>query len=112
MTQNKIVRYAGIAIAFLALTVGAYAANHVALLPGTATLNVAGPTTTVTFDAFCNMNPCNITWIMVTSNTNVGSISTTSGAQTTFTVGTTPGTAYIIASDGNGHTGQAIVTVQ
>jgi hypothetical protein len=102
----------GIGIVILALTSGAFAANHVALLPANATLSVSGPNQTVTLDAFCNMTPCNITWIMVLSDSTVGSIDNTSGPQTTFTVGTTPGTAEIIASDGNGHTAHTTVTVQ
>ena len=112
MKRNKIVLGIGIAVAVLALTVAAFAVNHVALLPSTATLNIAGPTTSMTFDAFCNFSPCNITWILIQCNSDVGTIDNTSGPQTTFTVGGTPGSAHIIASDGHGHTAQATIAVQ
>jgi hypothetical protein len=49
---------------------------------------------------------------MVLSNSNVGTIDNTSGPVTTFTGGTSTGTAYIFASDGNGHMAQAKVDVQ
>jgi hypothetical protein len=112
MNRKKLLLGIGVTVAVLALTVAAFAANRVALLPGSGTLNVSGPTTTMNFDAFCNFTPCNITWIVVLSNPNVGSIDRTSGPQTTFTVGTAAGTAYIFASDGNGHMAQAKVDVQ
>lgn len=112
MNRKRVLLGIGVASAVLALSLSAFATFHVALLPASATLNIAGPTTQKTFDAFCNSTPCNITWVLVLSNSNVGSIDNTSGPQTTFTVGTTPGTAYIIASDGNGHMAQAKVEVQ
>ncbi len=112
MNRKRVLLGIGVATAVLALSLTAFATLHIALLPATATLNIAGPTTQKTFDAFCNFTPCNITWILVLSNSNVGSIDNTTGPQTTFTVGTTPGTAYIIASDGNGHIAQAKVDVQ
>jgi hypothetical protein len=112
MKRNKIVIGIGITIAVLAMSLGAIAANHVALLPASATLSVSGPNHVVTLDAFCNMTPCNITWIVVLSESNVGSITHTTGPQTNFIVGTTPGTAEIIASDGQGHTAHATITVQ
>lgn len=110
--QRKLVLGIGVAVAILALSLTAFATLHVALLPTSATLDIAGPTTSKTFDAFCSFTPCNITWVIVLSNANVGSIDNTSGPQTTFTVGTVPGTAYIFASDGNGHMAQAKVDVQ
>ena len=112
MNRKRIVLGIGVIAAVLALCLSAFAALHVALVPTTATLDIAGPTTAKTFDAFCNFTPCNITWVVVLSNANVGSIDNTSGPQTTFTVGTAPGTAYIFASDGNGHMAQAKVDVQ
>jgi hypothetical protein len=112
MNRKKLLLGIGVTVAVLALTVAAFAANRVALLPGSGTLNVSGPTTQMNFDAFCNFTPCNINWIVVLSNPNVGSIDRTSGPQTTFTVGTASGTAYIFASDGNGHMAQAKVDVQ
>jgi len=112
MNRKKLLLAVGVVVVVLAVTIAAFAANRVALLPGSGTLNVAGPTTQMNFDAFCNFTPCNITWIVVLSNSNVGSIDRTSGPQTTFTVGSSPGTAYIFASDGNGHMAQAKVDVQ
>jgi hypothetical protein len=112
MNRKKVLLGLGVTAAVLALSLTAFATLHIALLPATATLNMAGPTTQMTFDAFCNFTPCNITWVVVLSNSNVGSIDNTSGPQTTFTVGTSAGTAYIIASDGNGHIAQAKVDVQ
>ena len=79
MNRKKVVLGIGVAAAVLALSLSAFAALHVALLPGSATLNVAGPTTQKTFDAFCNFTPCNITWVLVLSNSDVGSIDNTSG---------------------------------
>ena len=112
MNRKKLLLAVGVAVAVLALTIAAFAANRVALLPASGTLSLAGPNTTLTFDAFCNFTPCNITWVVVLSNPNVGSIDMTTGPQTTFTVGTSSGTAYIFASDGNGHMGQAKIDVQ
>jgi hypothetical protein len=112
MKRNKIVLGIGVAFAILALSLMAFAATHVALLPATATLFVNGPATSKTFDAFCSGTPCNITWTVVLSDPNVGSISNPSGPQTTFSVGTVPGTAYIFATDGNGAMAQAKVEVQ
>jgi len=114
MKRNKIVLGIGITAAVLALSVAAFAAIHVALVPNNATLNHDpnnGPTT-MTFDAFCNATPCNISWVVILSNANVGSIDRQSGPQTTFNAGSSPGTAYIFASDGNGHMAQAKVDVQ
>ncbi len=112
MNRKKSVLALGVFAAVLALSLTAFAAIHVALVPTTATLNIAGPTISKTFDAFCSGTPCNITWTLVLSNANVGTIDNTSGPSTTFTVGTVPGTAYIFASDGNGHMAQAKVDVQ
>jgi hypothetical protein len=112
MNPKKLLVAAGVLVAVLGLTVAAFAANRVALLPASGNLNVGGPTTSIDFDAFCNFSPCNITWTVVLSNSNVGSIDRTSGPQTTFTVGTSPGTAFIFASDGNGHIAQAKIDVQ
>jgi hypothetical protein len=61
--------------------------------------------------ALCSNTPCAITWIAMYSNNKVGSISNTSGPQTTFTAGSKPGTAYIFARDTSGHTAQVIVYV-
>jgi hypothetical protein len=112
MNQKKLLLAVGVTVAVLALTVAAFAANRVALLPVSGTLNVAGPTTQIDFDAFCNFAPCNITWTVVLSNANVGSIDRTTGPQTTFTVGSAAGTAFVFASDGNGHMAQAKIDVQ
>jgi hypothetical protein len=113
MNRNKRLLVAiGVTATVLSLTLAAFAANRVALLPANGNLNVGGPTTSIDFDAFCNFSPCNITWTVVLSNANVGSIDRTSGPQTTFTVGSSPGTAFVFASDGNGHIAQAKVDVQ
>jgi len=114
MKRNKIVLGIGVTVAILALSLAAFAAIHVALVPGSATLNhdpTIGPVT-MTFDAFCSSTPCNISWVVILSNANVGSIDNTTGPQTTFSVGTAAGTAYLFASDGNGHMAQAKVDVQ
>jgi len=110
--KKRVLLAVGVAVVVLSLTIAAFAANRVALLPVNGTLNVAGPTTQMDFDAFCNFTPCNITWTLVLSNANVGSIDRTTGPQTTFTVGSSPGTAFIFASDGNGHMAQAKIDVQ
>ena len=112
MNRKKLVLGIGVAVAVLTLTVAAFAASRIALLPASGTLNITGQNTQMDFDAFCNFSPCNISWVVVLSNPNVGSIDRTTGPQTTFTVGTAPGTAYIFASDGNGHIGQAKIDVQ
>jgi hypothetical protein len=112
MNLKKIALGLGISAAVLALCISAFATTHIALLPGSATLSMAGPTTSVDLDAFCNFTPCNIQWIVILSNANVGSITNTTGPTTTFNVGTEVGTAHVIATDGAGHTAQATVTVQ
>jgi hypothetical protein len=112
MNRKRLLLGIGVAATVVALAISALAANRVALLPASGSLTITGNTTQMNFDAFCNFSPCNITWILVLSNSNVGSIDRTSGPQTTFTIGTSPGTAYIFASDGNGHMAQAKVDVQ
>lgn len=112
MNRKKLIIGIGVAATVLALAITAFAASRVALLPAAGTLSLVGPNTSLDFDAFCNFTPCNITWVVVLSNPNVGSIDRTSGPQTTFTVGSSTGTAYIFASDGNGHMGQAKIDVQ
>jgi hypothetical protein len=110
MNRKRIVLCIGVIAAVLALCMTAFAALHVAVLPSTAVISLATPAP-VTFDGFCSFS-CNLTWVVVLSNSNVGSIDNTSGPQTTFTPGTTTGTAFIFASDGNGHMAQAKVDVQ
>jgi hypothetical protein len=112
MKRKRLLLGIGVAATVVALTISAFAASRVALLPAAGNLTINGNTTQMNFDAFCNFSPCNITWILVLSNSNVGSIDRTSGPQTTFTIGSSPGTAYIFASDGNGHMAQAKVDVQ
>jgi hypothetical protein len=112
MNRKKLLLGIGVAITVVTLAISALAASRIALLPASGNLTVNGQTTSLNFDAFCNFTPCNITWVLVLSNSNVGTIDRTSGPQTTFTIGTSPGTAYIFASDGNGHMAQAKVDVQ
>jgi hypothetical protein len=112
MNRKRLLLGIGVAATVVALAVTALAANRVALLPASGSLSIAGQSTQMNFDAFCNFSPCNISWVLVLSNSNVGSIDRTAGPQTTFTVGSSPGTAYIFASDGNGHMAQAKVDVQ
>jgi|BarGraIncu00222A_1022003.scaffolds.fasta_scaffold232096_1 hypothetical protein len=111
MNRKKLVLGIGVIAAVLALSMSAFALFRIAVTPANAIVSIAGQNT-VDFDGFCNSTPCNITWTAVLSNANVGSISTTSGPTTTFTAGTSTGTAYIFASDGNGHMAQAKVDVQ
>ena len=111
MNRKKLTLGIGVITAVLALSMSAFALFHIAVMPSSAIISLSGQNT-VDFDAFCSSTPCNITWVVVLSNANVGSINNTSGPTTTFTGGTTIGTAYIFASDGNGHMGQAKVDVQ
>jgi hypothetical protein len=113
MKRKKIALGIGVIGAILALSLTAFAELHVAMVPSSGTLNITGNgPTQITLDAFCSDTPCNITWVVVLSNNNVGSINNRSGPQTTFTIGTQPGTAYIFASDGNGHMAQGKIDVQ
>ena len=99
--------------AILALTLGSFAADRkVAVMPHQAMVNVTGPTTSVDLEAFCNQSPCNITWYLVLSRSDVGSISTTTGGVTTFTAGAGAGTAFVHAMDGFGNTATVTITVQ
>lgn len=111
MKRNKIVLGIGVTAAVLALSLTAFAALHVSVAPASAVISLAAPAP-VTFDGFCSFTPCNITWILVLSNANVGSIDNTSGPQTTFTAGSSMGMAHLIASDGNGHMALATISVQ
>ena len=111
MNRKRIVLGFGVVAAVLALCLSAFAALHVAVNPGNAVVT-AGTGQTVTFDGFCSFTPCNITWILVESNSNVGSIDNTTGPVSTFTAGSVPGTAYLFVSDGNGHMAQAKIDVQ
>ncbi len=111
MKLNKVV----LAIAIVGLVLAAstaFAGTKVAIDPKTATANVNGPVYSVDFEAFCNASPCNLTWQMIGSNSDVGSINNTSGPVTTFTAGTSPGHAIIIVKDDQGHMDSATVTVQ
>lgn len=112
MNRKKLLLGIGVAVTVVTLAISALAASRVALLPSAGNLTVGGQTTSMNFDAFCNFTPCNINWILVLSNPNVGSIDRSTGPQTTFSIGSSPGTAYIFASDGNGHMAQAKVDVQ
>jgi hypothetical protein len=112
MNRKRLLLGIGVAATVVALAITALAASRVALLPVSGNLSIAGQNTQMNFDAFCNFSPCNINWILVLSNPNVGTIDRSTGPQTTFTVGSAPGTAYIFASDGNGHMAQAKVDVQ
>jgi hypothetical protein len=114
MKRNKIVLGVGVIAAVLALSMSGFAqALHVAVEPSTATVIVGqGPQSAVNLDAFCSFTPCNITWTVILSDSNVGSINNTTGPTSTFVAGTTPGKAHIIVSDGNGHMAEATVTVQ
>jgi hypothetical protein len=111
MNRKKITLGIGVIAAVLALSMSAFALFHIAVSPASGIISLSGQNT-VDFDAFCSGTPCNISWVVVLSNTNVGTISNTTGPTTTFTGGTSTGTAYIFASDGNGHMGQAKVDVQ
>jgi hypothetical protein len=110
MNRKKFTLGIGVIAAVLALSLTAFAALHVSVLPASAVVSLAAPTP-VTFDGFCSYQ-CNITWILVLSNSNVGTIDNTSGPQTTFTAGTSMGMAHLIASDGNGHMALATISVQ
>lgn len=111
MKLNKLVALVAMAmiVSVLAVPPAAFATVHVALMPGTAVVSLS-QTPTVEFEAFCNAT-CNITWILILSDSTVGYIDTTSGPITHFT-GTGTGSAHLIASDGQGHTAVATVTVQ
>jgi peroxiredoxin family protein len=103
-----------LAIAFSVLILAATAfstGRKVAVFPTTASVNVNGPVTSVDLEAFCNQQPCNIQWILVLSNSAVGSIDNTTGPTTTFTAGTSSGTALVIANDGMGDMAHATITV-
>ncbi|GEM_PF-3685984 len=95
----------------LLLVAAAFATGRVALFPASATVNINGPTSSVELEAFCNQTPCNIQWTLVQSGANVGSLSNQTGPTTTFTAGTSTGTALVIATDGNGNMAHSSVTV-
>jgi hypothetical protein len=110
MNRKRTALGIGVIAAVLALSLTAFAALHVSVLPATAVVSLATPAS-VTFDGFCNYT-CNVTWVLVLSNANVGSIDNTSGPQTTFTPGTSTGMAHLIASDGQGQMALATISVQ
>jgi hypothetical protein len=87
------------------------AGTKLAMFPTSATVYVNGPVYSVTFDAFCNATPCNLTWTVILSSDGVGSINNTSGPATTFTAGSIPGTALLIVRDDQGHMGFATINV-
>jgi len=95
----------------LLLVAAAFATGRVALFPASATVNINGPTSSVELEAFCNQTPCNIQWTLVQSGANVGSLSNQTGPTTTFTAGTSTGTALVIATDGNGNMAHSSITV-
>jgi len=103
----------GISLLVLILVPAAFAVGgKVAVDPPTATVYINGPTYSVELEGFCNTTPCNLTWILVLSSSNVGSLDTTTGPVVHFAVGTTPGTAMIIVRDGQGNSAHAAITVQ
>jgi hypothetical protein len=104
MKRNQIVLGIGVMAAVLALSVTGFAQNKVFLSPNeTQTISLSnGPNQVVPVGALCS-GSCNITWMLITSNSAVGSIDNKSGPQTNFLVGTLAGTAHIIASDGQGN---------
>ncbi len=100
-----------IAISVLALCVLGFAADRYVVV-------VANPTTvsmtmhqTSTLSALCSQSPCNIHWAAILSNSDVGTISNTSGPQTVFTPGSKAGSAWIFATDGLGYVGGKEITV-
>ena len=105
--------YALILVVFsLALVTAAFSADRkIALLPAEATVHIGGPDVRVELNAFCNQTPCNIQWYIVLSNSEVGSITNTSGPTTTFASGSILGTAIVFASDGMGNLASAKITV-
>src|SRR5690242_12862853 len=99
-------------VCVLLLTSTAFSTGRkVALFPASATVNINGPTSSVELEAFCNQTPCNIQWTLVQSGANVGSLSNQTGPTTTFTAGTSSGTALVIATDGNGNMAHSSITV-
>jgi len=112
MNRKKLTLSIGVIAAVLALSLTAFAALHVAVMPANAIVS-HGTTQSVTLDAFCSFTPCDIQWTAILSDNNVGSIDNTSGPKTTFTAGTTPGSAVIFATEVNsGVKSQSTVTVQ
>jgi hypothetical protein len=99
------------ALAVLALAATSYAAHQLAMSPQHVTVPVDGPPKAITFSAFCNQTPCNLKWTALLSDDRVGNIDTASGPQTHFVVGTVPGRAVVVVSDGQGHMDFAIVEV-
>lgn len=110
MNRKKIVLGFAVTAAVLALCLSAFATLHVAVIPANAVTSVASAAP-VTFDGFCSYT-CTITWTLIVSNSNVGSINNTSGPVTTFTPGSASGEAVLFASDGNGNMAQARIVVQ
>lgn len=112
MNRKRIVLGIGVAAAVLALSLTAFAAFRIAVMPSNAVIILAAPAP-VTFDGFCSDTPCNIKWTLVLSASNLGSIDNATGPKTTFTpTGTATGSAFLFASDGNGHIAQATINVQ
>lgn len=110
MTSKKVLLTLGLLL--LVLTpLSMMAGTKLAMLPGTGTVYVNGPVTSLTFDAFCNATPCNLTWMVVLSSDGVGSINNTSGPATTFTAGSVAGTAILIVHDDQGHMAFATINV-
>ena len=114
MKRNKIKLGIAVVAAVLALSLTGLAADQVFVTPDSQTISLSGnvPAPQVTLSAFCNSTPCDIRWTVILSNSQVGSIDTRSGPVVNFTMGAEPGTAYIAASDGHGHSAVAKITVQ
>jgi hypothetical protein len=110
MNRKRIVLGIGVIAAVLALCLTAFATLHIAVSPGSAVTSVASGTP-VTFDGFCNYT-CTINWSLIESNSSVGSISPTTGPQTTFTPGSLTGEVILVADDGNGNRATAKIVVQ
>lgn len=111
MLRKKLVLALGLLL--LVLTpLALMAGTKLAMLPGSGTVYINGPVSSITLDAFCNATPCNLSWMVVLSSDGVGSINNTTGALTTFTAGSVPGTAIVIVHDDQGHMAFATVNVQ
>lgn len=110
MHSKKLVLALGLLLLILT-PMALMAGTKLAMMPGNGTVYVNGPVSSLTFDAFCNSTPCNLSWVVIGSSDGVGTIDSQSGPKTTFTAGSIPGTAILIVRDDQGHMAFAVINV-
>ena len=95
MNREKILLGVGVTVAVLALCLTAFASLHVACEPKHCGNHCIGKHGNFRRLLQLHVYPH---WSLIESNSSVGTINNTTGPQTTFTVGTSPSTAYVFAS--------------